>query len=86
MDFYSPRAVALWDISAFPGIADATLFAFGRRGPDATGNKVYRVPFDLDSDTVGAPVEAWSNLPAGEEITAIEFDQFGKIKGLAFKF
>ncbi|MDR1273507.1 MAG: hypothetical protein LBK12_03060 [Odoribacteraceae bacterium] len=139
MNFYGgPTAVAAWDISSDTGIADANLFTFGRRGPTAfyaSDNKVYRIPFDLDADSVAPAGEAWS-APAGEEITCLElcnyagrdvqentrdrylfvgtynaagegklyivqmnvttgacvqepvatFDQFGKIKDVAFKF
>ncbi|MDR3246114.1 MAG: hypothetical protein LBT50_06735 [Prevotellaceae bacterium] len=75
MNFGPNNAVAKWDISNYENIRDATLFAFGRRGPlayYAVHNKVYQIKFDLNADAVDpAPVNG-PVFPANEEISCIK--------------
>ncbi len=75
MDFGGSIARALIDISAYPGIAQTNLFAFGQRGQllfYGVGNKLYRIPFDFSTNTAQTPVDAWPNIPADEEITCMK--------------
>ena len=64
-----------WDISSYPGIADAKLFTLGRRGPlmyYVGNNKIYQIKYDITGGTINGAVNAWTDLPAGEEITCMK--------------
>jgi hypothetical protein len=69
-------ADAAYDISAWPGIANAGLFTFSTRGPVgfyATGNHVYRYTYDTSDFTVQPTAEeAWPYVPTNETITALQ--------------
>jgi hypothetical protein len=69
-------ANAAFDISSWPGIANANLFTFSTRGPVgfyATAHHVYRYTYDSNDFTVQPTAqEAWPYIPANETITALQ--------------
>jgi hypothetical protein len=69
-------ANAAYDISAWPGIANAERFTFSTRGPIgfyAAGNHVYRYTYDPNDFTVQPTAEeTWPYGPANETITALQ--------------
>jgi hypothetical protein len=76
-------ANAAYDVSAWPGIASAELFAFSTRGPIgfyATGNHVYRCTYDPNNFAVPPTAEeAWPYIPAGETVTALQLVKYAGV-------
>lgn len=75
LDLGSSAAKFLWDVSAYPKIANASLFTFGTRGQlmyYAAENKLYQVKFDFNAGLENGTEDAWPFIPADEEITCIK--------------
>ncbi len=64
------------DISSYTGIAQATAFAWARRGPlayYASGGTIYQIKYNYEAKTVeGSALAAWDGLGGGESITALK--------------
>lgn len=75
LDLGNSAAKYAWDVSAYARIADAKLFAMGTRGQlmyYAAGNQVFQLKYDLAAGQANGAVDAWPNIPAGEEITCMK--------------